>query len=63
MRLQSLIKDWSVVHSSKNDNDPSQVIIMTQILTLSIKNTDLIMTYFTENNDLMFVEPCFLVLK
>ena len=53
----------SVTTAQKNNNDLSQVIIMTQIMTLTSENTDLILTHFTENNDLVFVKPYFLVLK
>ena len=44
------------------NTDLSPVIIMTKIVALSDENTDLVLTHLRKN-DLVFVKPCFIVIK
>ena len=53
----------SVTTARKINNDHSKVIIMTQIMTQSNENTDLILTLFTQNIDLATINDYFLVVK
>ena len=58
----SFVIQTSLTTARKINNDLSKVIIMTQIMTQSNENTDLILTHFTNNNDLSIINAYFLVI-